>query len=223
MKKQPKQPQLLWREKSGALTLEGEPVLSYTLAWPELRGAGLGGRWISLFYANLAAAWEKRWRTQVYWQACIQLSQCRAASRPFSPWSGTLAGSVTVWEQGRLSIQMDGEEVRGDGRPLKVRWGDVWNVKEGAPCRLKEFFPGNRRWKRAVAAQVLRQGEERRASGDCFLDPDFAQKAARLLPLRDFLLSPDGVELPYPQCSLAPAAEGTPMFQIPLEKSEFPS
>ena len=34
--------EILWQEEKRRLTLEGEPVLEYTLAWPEVRGGRTG-------------------------------------------------------------------------------------------------------------------------------------------------------------------------------------
>ena len=208
------QPQVVWREEERTLTLEGEPVLRYTLSWPEIQGAGLGGRWISRYYARLARAWRRRWEREVYWKACLALADRRAAARPFLPWTGRLAGETVLWRDGLLSLRLEGEETRGDGKPCRVRWGDVWRVKEGAPCPPRALFGGRRRWRREALAEILRQGEARRQSGNCFLDPDWAKKL-RKLPIRDLCLTEEGAEAALPQCSVAPAAEGTPVFLLP--------
>ena len=57
-------PQVDWQEERCTLTLEGEPVLEYVLSWPQVRGGGLGGRWISRYYARLARAWRLRWQRE---------------------------------------------------------------------------------------------------------------------------------------------------------------
>lgn len=36
------QVKVVWEEEEQTLTLEGEPVLTYKLAWPQVEGAGLG-------------------------------------------------------------------------------------------------------------------------------------------------------------------------------------
>ena len=124
---------------------------------------------------------------------------------------------MALLEDGLLSLRLEGEESRGDGHPSRVRWGDVWKVREGAPCPLKEVLGKGRGWRKRLLGQVIRQGNQRREAGDCFLDGDWAQKARKWLPIRDFCLTLEGVELVYPQCSIAPAAEGTPVFGIPRE------
>ena len=209
--------EVLWREEKRQLTLEGELVLEYTLSWPEVRGGGLGGRWISRYYARLARAWRLRWQREVYWKACLELAACRAASRPFTPWKGKLGGEVALLEGGLLSLRLEGEEIRGDGRPSRVRWGDVWKVREGAPCSLREVLGKGRGWRKGLVDEVIRQGRSRREAGDCFLDGDWEKGAKAHLPHRDFCLTPAGVELTYPQCTIAPAAEGTPVSVVPRE------
>ncbi len=60
-----KEVRVTWNREERAPSLEGEPVLRYTLAWPQVEGAGLGGRWISGYYAHLARRWRDRWEREV--------------------------------------------------------------------------------------------------------------------------------------------------------------
>ena len=209
-----KAPRVVWRKEEHTLTLQDEPVLTYCLVWPELERAGLGGRWINRYYVHLAKSWRLRWQRDVYWQACIELAQCRAASRVFTPWSGKLEGEVALWQDGLLSLRLRGEETRGDGRPNRVQWGDVWKVREGAPCQLKELVPKNRGWKRKIVEQIAAFGAARRAEGTCFLDGDWEGELAKHLPIHDFCLTEQGAELAFGQCVIAPAVEGNPVFCV---------
>ena len=203
--------QVTWEEEERTLTLEGEPVLAYKLAWPKVEGAGLGGR----FYARQADSWRRRWQREVYWSACLELVQRRERSRPFAPWRGELAGEVTLCRDGLLSLRFTGEELRGDSRkPSRVRWGDIWRVREGAPCPVGSLL--GRGWKKKLWAHIVRQGEARRASGECCLDEDWVRKARESRPLSDCCLTGEGLEVSIPQCAAAPAYEGCPTFQIPL-------
>ena len=208
---------VVWEREEKALTLEGEPVLNFSLSWPRIENGGLGGRWISRYYARLAGHWRRRWEREVYWAACLELAARREASKPFTPWTGELAGETALLRDGLLSLRFFGREVRGDGRPARVRWGDVWKLREGTPKPLKELF-GKKGWKKGLWQAVCRQGEERRQAGDCFLDGDWPQKAKRTRPLRGWCLTEEGVEVALPQCAAAPAAEGCPVFTVPLAK-----
>lgn len=209
---------VIWEEDARTLTLSGEPVLTYTLRWPRLEGAGLGGWWISRYYARLAGQWRRRWEREVYWTACLELAARREAAKPFTPWTGELTGETALLQDGTLSLRFFGSEVRGDGRPARVRWGDVWTVREGAPRLLRSLFQGEKGWKNRLWQQIVRQGEERRQAGDCFLDGDWAKKAKKVRPLRGWCLTQEGVEVALPQCSAAPAAEGCPVFTVKLRE-----
>ena len=206
-----------WREEMRTLTLEGEPVLEYTLSWPEVENAGLGGRWISKYYTRLAESWRRRWEREVYWQACLELAARREAARPFNLWRGELTGETVLLRDGVLSLRFRGCEVRGDGRPARVRWGDVWSIREGTPKPLRSLFRGERGWKGRLWQTMIRQGEERRRNGDCFLDGDWVKKARAARPFRDWCLTEEGAEVFLPQCAASPAEEGCPAFTIPLE------
>lgn len=216
--REPGEAQVVWEEEKRILTLEGEPVLKYVLSWPQVEGAGLGGRWISRYYARLAQNWRRRWEREVYWRACLELAARREESKPFTPWTGELTGETALLGDGVLSLRFFGCEVRGDGRPARVRWGDVWELREGAPKPLRELFPGKRGWKKELRRTLVQQGEARRQAGDCFLDGDWAQRAKKARPLRGWCLTEEGVEVSLPQCVAAPAAEGCPVFTLPLTK-----
>ena len=206
-----------WSEERRRLTLEGEGVLEYILRWPQVEGAGLGGRWISAYYRRLAGSWRRRWEREVYLQACLDLVRCREESRPFTPWRGELTGEVALLRDGLLSLRLCGWESQGARPPSRVRWGDVWRVRQGAPCPLGELMAGRRGWRRRLWAALAGQGEARRRGGDCFLDPDWLKKARAARPLKDYCLTEEGGELALPQCAAAPAAEGCPVFTIPRE------
>lgn len=208
-------PQVVWQREERALTLEGEPVLTYSLSWPRITGAGAGGLWISRYYARLARAWRLRWQRELYWRACLALAGRRAASRPFTPWSCRLAGEVALDRDGLLSLRLEGEEVRDDGRASRVRWGDVWRVREGAPCLPGELFQEKKGWRRSLTRELLAQGLARQQAGDWCPDPDWRKRLRRALPADGLCLTEQGVEAALPQCTVAPAAEGTPVFTLP--------
>ena len=208
-------PEVTWQREERVLTLEGEPVLEYSLSWPQVTGAGRGGRRISRYYARLARTWRLRWQRELYWKACVALADRRAASRPFTPWSCRLSGEVALFQDGLLSLRLEGEEVRGDGKASRVRWGDVWKVREGAPCLPRELFEEKKGWKRSLLDQVGAQGRARQQAGDWFPDPDWEKRLRRALPADGLCLTDQGIEVSFPQCTIAPAVEGTPVFTVP--------
>lgn len=207
--------EVLWHREERELTLNGEPVLVFRLSWPELREEGPGARRINRCYRRMAQVWRQRWQREVYCLACLQLAQRRTDSRPFFPWRACLKGEVTLWEGDVLSLRLEGEEIRGDGRPNRVCWGDTWQVGQGIPYPISRAMGGGRGWRRRLLQAALEEGRARSARGECFLGADWEKQLKGLLPLEDYCLTPQGLELPFPQSTIAPPAEGVPVLSLP--------
>ena len=204
-----------WLEEQKTLTLTGEPVLECRYAWPET-----GQKKLDRYYRRLKGQWQRRWERELYWDACLDLAGKRERSRPFTPWTGELRGETVLLQDDVLSLRFHGCEVRGGGRPARVRWGDVWGLREGTPKSLRSLFSGEKGWKKRLGQSVCQRGEERRRAGDCFLDGDWPQKAKRARLFRGWCLTEEGVEVSLPQCAASPAAEGCPVFTLPVRKQE---
>ena len=206
---------VVWREEEACLTLEGEAVLNYRLRWPQAEAGGRRAGWFNRCYAGMAEEWRRRWRRELYWLACLDLAACRARARPFTPWKGELGGEVTLEEGGLISLCMEGREEREEGRICRVRWGDVWRREEGAPCPLRELLPPGRRWKKELCRALIREGERQQREGECLLDPGWQRQVRSLVKKGGCCLRGTELEFAFPQCTLAPAEEGTPVFRIP--------
>ena len=143
------------------------------------------------------------------------LAACREESRVFRPWQAGLTGEVAMEGADLLSIRMELREGRGDGRPLLSCSGVTWDWKAGAPVPLGMLLPERSR-RRQLLEGIRQAGEGELRSGSCLLDPDWKETARRKFRASRFCLRPEGIELFYPQCSLAPAVEGVPSFRVPL-------
>ena len=204
--KEDNRPALVWEEEHKLLSLEGQPVLEYTLSWPRLtRPKGLSRR-INWYYARLARQWRLRWQREVYWQACLELAQRQQEGRPFTPWTGRLGGEVTLWEDGLLSLSLTGEESRGNKKPCRVRWGDSWQVKEGAPCPPAQLAGRGRKWKKDLLPRLTEEGRAMAKSGEHFFDSDWESRLPRWLDKAEVWLTPEKMEWAFPPCAISPAA-----------------
>ena len=208
-------PAVLWREEKKTLTLCGEPVLEETLAWPEFEGKGRAVRRMTGYYRRLVRSCRLRWERETYCLACLRLAACREESRVFRPWQAGLTGEVAMEGADLLSIRMELREVRGDGRPLLSCSGVTWDWKAGAPGPRGMLLPERSR-RRQLLEGIRQAGEGELRSGSCLLDPDSKEMARRDFRASRFCLRPEGIELFYPQCSLAPAVEGVLSFRVPL-------
>ena len=212
----PQSIEVLWQEDTRILTLEGEPVLEYHVSWPELRGTGRSGTKINRYYRRLIKSWRQRWEREVYWKACLNLATLRANSHPFVSWKGSLRGEVTLFTEHLLSIRMTGQEIRGNRPPNQVRWGDVWDIQEGAPYPIHALYCSCHRWKQKLISQLKKLAADQQASASRFLLPGWEHGLQTFFPKEDYCLTAQGIEIAYPQGSISPMAEGTPVFQLPL-------
>ena len=114
---------VLWQEERRTLSLQGEPVLEYTLTRPQIRDGGRGCRRVDRYYQHLAEVWRRRWGRALYWRSCLDLAHCRELSRPFQPWQARLEGQVLFQDRESLSIRLDTEEIHGRRRirPRRTR------------------------------------------------------------------------------------------------------
>ncbi len=205
---------ITWIDKKQTLSAEDEAVLSYELYLPQLVGKKPALSRINQCYQKTARVWEQRWKERVFPAADQERQGRRAASRRFEAWHTWVKGEITELKEGILSVRMEAGETRGNGKPCLMRWGELWNLSTGVPCPVGDLFPGQRKWKQQTLAKILEQGRARRAAGDCFLDRDWEEKAGKLLLWQEPCLTERGLEFYLPQCSLTPAAEGTPVFVV---------
>lgn len=183
-----------WLEEEKTLTLTGEPVLACRYVWPET-----GHKKLDRYYRRVKAQWQLRWERTLYWDACLDLAEKRERSRPFEPWTARLLGETTYQDERLLSLYIEARERRGDGRTVYGRSGDIWEVRTGAPVGV------SRRGRKALWSGLRRMEEG-------VLDPDWEEKLGRFFSEKNVCLRPEGLEIWFPQCTIAPAAEGLPTF-----------
>ena len=206
------------KRENWELTLQGEPVMSCTLTWPELAGGGKGTNAINRYYHHVVGIWKSRWEREVFLRACLDLADRRAVSRPFKPWQVQLETHITLQTDQLLSLWQEGTEQQGFERPLSQRRGDTWSLADGAPRTLASFFEKERRWKKSVLQQVEQQVRSKLEQGETLLDPDCTRLLKKEFDLQRFYLDPEGVQVFYPMYVLGPGAEGIPVFSIPLSQ-----
>lgn len=213
MTPKPEKKEIVWREEGRTLTLTGIPVLELSLSRPQAEEKRLRG--LNRYYEYIYRLWKKHWEREGYWQACADLAQQTAQSRPFRVWKASLSGQVLLDRDGLLSISMLAREVQGDGRTLEYRWGDTWRREDGSIVTLKELLPAKRGWKREVLRELEQAAQACRRQG-VYLDGELEKPLRRWYSRWRFGLTEEGLEFYYPQCTLAPAVEGAVVLRVPM-------
>lgn len=209
MKKEPLEPRL---DEPGAFAevfRDGESVLlSARARWPRLVEDGPGSKRINRYYDALADRWKQRWAGPL-------LEQAKAAAGPdTAPWEVSLDYTITLFQDGKLSLYLDAVEQTGERRPRRVRQGDVWQLPAGVPMTLRELLPARRWWKGPVITEIRRQIGGRVSSGEAAFFEDWLRLTSRKFSPGRFYLTEDGPVVFYPVECIAPAMEGFPTFSL---------
>ena len=203
--------QVHWRKKERTMTLEGERVLSYCLSWPEEENC----RRITRYYARAARLWQDRWEKHLYPLACLELVRCREQAGVFIPWRCEMTGKLAFCGRGLVSVVLTVREMDRPGRSRTVVKGITWRLKDGRPLPMGELLAPEQRRKKQLTAALAQAAEELRRSGSCVLDRDAGERLFTVLDRDNVWQEGDWTVWAFPQCSIAPAAEGCPILRVP--------
>lgn len=214
MKKPPGPPKLAEPGCCERVFLDGEvKLLTVRARWPHLEETSPGAVRINRYYDALADRWLKRWEGPVQARAKAAL----AAGSPEGeklPWSASLDFTVTLFQDGVLSLYLDAAEEVGHRRPNRVRQGDAWLLPSGIPLTLRELLPRRRWWRGPVLEAIRRQAGRRLQSGEAIFYDDWVKLVSKRFSPRRFYLTENGPVVFYPVESVAPAMEGFPSFSL---------
>lgn len=197
-----------------ALEWEGETVLSISLQYPKLPEESPGLRRVGRYYRRLAQQWQSRWEGPLYLQAQAWAQAMRERSRPFQPWEARLTYHIACQTETLLSLWVDAYEYAGGAHGVTTRQGDTWELPAGLPRSLASFFPPRCPWRKRVLEQVEREIRRRLDAGEAWFEPDWQRLIVREFRPEHFYCTPEGPQVFYPLYSIAPYAEGIPVFPI---------
>lgn len=206
-----------WKQ---TLKYEEEPMLSLALRWPTLPDTGAALRRVDRCCRRTAGAWRDRWTGPLAREAAAAAAAAREQSRPIRPWEARLDFTITYRENGLLSLFWEAYEYTGGAHGTTVRFGDTWDLATGTPRSLWSFFPSRSRPKRQLLAAAREQICQRLATGESLYYDDWPRRlSADFSPDRFYLTEGDRLAFFYPLYTLAPYAEGLPVFSIPCPLS----
>ena len=197
---------------------EEEPVLSCTLSLPVFdRPDSRAIRRVSRYYARLAHWLQSQWEQQAFPAACAALRAAREASLPFRPYRESVSFQVTRNSGGQFSLYWDSAWDDGSSQGMTARWGDTWDLAAGCPMFMADFFPPRAEPDRLLPPLAERQAAAAMDAGTSLFDPDYPRLLRTCFDRKRFYIDENNLFFFYPLCSVAPRAEGIPVFSVPLE------
>lgn len=216
MKQTPAALTLQTLEQSRQWTVEEIPVLTMTLSLPQCAAAGTDRRLarIDRYYRQMARSYERYCRHFLYPLASEAFRLQLESGRPFSVWTAGMNAVTTLRTADVWSLYVDTAETSFGEGPDVLRRGDSWNLRDGYPFALSDFFPGELLWRR----RLLRHAREellRRQAGGAALREDWKRRLWTEFNPENFYLTPEGLRFYYQMYALAPGRAGTPFFSLP--------
>ena len=210
--------QLKTAEKEREWQREGIPVLKMKLSLPAaVQTPDSRIRRFSRYYRGFARSYERYCARFLLPEAEEDFRLKRLASRPFSAWEARVSFCVTYQTPVLLSIRADAEEFHGEKRERLIRRADTWNLCDGFPMRLSDFFPGELFYRHRILKQLRAETALRRERGALFRE-DLKIRLRTAFNAENFYLTEEGLHLYYQMYALAGEEMGAPDFLLPWGK-----
>lgn len=197
-------------------TVDGIPVLTARVALPEPVGAETRlKRRIRRYYRTQCRAFLRYCGRWLFPMAAESYREALETSRPLPQLQAELTFQVTYNTGGFWSLYTQSREPTLDGRTLLRRWGDTWDLRSGYPASLRSFFPPRSSWKRQLLTLAAREIQRQEAAGYARYLEGWRRRLRQTFNPMRFYLTPEGLTFFYPMYTIAPAAEGIPVFTLP--------
>ena len=141
---------------------------------------------------------------------------------PFNPFELRSGFTVTYNQDGVLSLYTDVYEFTGGAHGSTLRFADMWHTPIGLPASPVELFPKGTRIKKLLTDFAAETAAAQIAAGtDMYLDgyPDLMRKH---FSYSNIYITQTGLALFYQQTTVAPYAEGIPVFVLPFNDEAGP-
>jgi len=196
--------------------VEGVPVLQAAARVPQpVPAADRITRRIKRFYQLQCRSFLRYCERCLYPQAAAEYRSALEASRPLPVFRAELDYRVTYNEGGLWSLYTEIREAMGSGPATLTRRGDTWDLAEGYPAPLKDFFPAGTAWKKQLLTRAAEEMERRERAGAGRWREGWRRELRRSFNPQNFYLTGEGLAFFWPMYAIAPAPEGVPVFLLP--------
>lgn len=202
-----------------AWEVEGIPVLTAEVALPEpVPLADRVSRRIHRYYQTQCRAFLRYCESLLLPQAAAEYRTALAASSPLPEFRAELSYRVTYNQDGLWSLYTQSRERVGPGPELVTRRSDIWDLTEGYPVPLGDFFPKGAGWKKRLVTLAAEEIERRIRAGMGEYLPEWRKAVRRRFNPQNYYLTEEGLAFFYPMYALAPGNLGVPTFILPYNE-----
>ena len=203
-------------------TADGIPVLSAAVSVPQPASVSDRlSRRIFRYYQQQCRAYLRYCEQDLLPQATQSHRAALAVSAPLPLFRAELTFRITFQDSHFLSLYTESEESDG-WRTHRLRRGDTWDLATGYPVPLSAFFPPRSPWKRQISEQVAEEIETQEAAGLSQYFVHSRKELQRRFNPRNYYLTPEGLTVFFPLCTVAPPEAGIPAFRISRSVSASP-
>lgn len=197
-------------------TEAGIPVLCASVSLPEPAPAlNAVCRRIRRYYRLQGRAFLRYCQKTLLPLAQAEARAALAESRPLPEFRAELTYQVTYNANGFWSLYTQVREHTLPGQDLLIRRGDTWDLNDGYPAALSDFFPRRSGWKRQLLSAAEAEALRRERAGVSRYRESLRRDLRRRFSARNYYLTEEGLSLFYPMYAIAPAPEGIPVFTLP--------
>lgn len=201
-------------------TVDGIPVLTAELSLP--RPVGEGGRVarrLARYYQLYARSYLRYCERWLFPQSAEACRLALETSAPLPQDSARLSYCVTCNGGGVLSLYTESVE-RCGGRLERRRHGDTWDLFTGYPIPLAACFPKKSPWRKALLRLSEAEIERRERAGAARYQEGWRRLLRRNFNPDHFYLSETELFWFWQMFTIAPSAEGVPVFSMPFGKND---
>lgn len=201
-------------------TVDDVPVLTATLSLPRPVGEDSRSiRRLDRYYQLHARAYLRYCDRWLFPQAAEAYRLALESSAPLPQDFANLAYRVTCNAGGVLSLYTESRETCG-GRMERRRHGDTWDLLSGYPMPLSACFPRKALWRKALLAWTEEEVQQQERAGVAKYHEGWRRLMRRNFNPENFYLTETALYWFWQMYTIAPSAEGIPVFSMPYGEND---
>lgn len=156
-------------------------------------------------------------RRQLYPMAVKQYEYAKKEGFPFNNYVLMSVFEVKYNKYPLLSFYFERYEYTGGAHGITIPSSDTWDLTDARRLILKQLFKKGYNYKAVILAEIEKQAEQRKNSGEIDYFDDYKKLIVQNFDSENYFLSPDGLSIYYDLYTIGPYVIGIQTFTIPYE------